>query len=343
MFAGSRYATRSDCRGIATPDGWRYYLALLPDEPVWVPDTTIGDKWQQRGHFVYQQDFNTYFEVPFNTVNPAVHLYNPARLVEFSTYRRQISYLSPAIRWTWRTVIISIGPEGQQYERTISGRFAGIKYPCESVDGEVVIREIEEELSIPENGYQLFTVPRHGLLGVVVDTRSEAMGDPAPTILLLDSQDREGLAERYRITPDQIYEGYCLDLVESDEPWAGPEDSPQDRDYWARAGQYQFTLHGTDESGPQCKVIERANESLLVVGTQAVQRTLPSGPPGQVVNRTTLLRLNADDSDDIASSNNTSGNDATHGPRWVRSLAVTGERIVVGCHTGSAPGIKEIA
>lgn len=336
------YATRSDSRSIATQDGWRYHLALVPHEPVWTPNTLEGDLWVNDSHSVYEQDFNTYIEVPFTTVNPMVYDENPVRLVEFNTQRRQISYLIPAVKWTWKTVIISVSPDGDIYQREISDRWTNLQFPCESVDGEIVIREIEEELCVAENAYQLFTVPRHNLLGVVVDKRTSVMADPAPTILLLDATDREGLAERYRIDPSQIYESLSLVTSETDEEWDGPEGTPQDPDYWIRVGQFIHTLHGTDESGPQCKVIERADETLLIVGTQAVQRVEPGGPSGTVINRTTLFRLNANDSDDLASSYNDTGDDTTHGPRMVRTIAVSADRIIMAT-SSSGPCIEEIS
>lgn len=336
------YATRSDSRSIATQDGWRYHLALVPHEPVWTPNTLEGDLWVNDSHSTYEQDFNTYIEVPFTTVNPAVHENNPVRVVEFNTQRRQISYLTPAVRWTWKTVIISVSPEGDVYEREISDRWTNLQFPCELVGSEVVVREIEEELCVAENAYQLFTVPRHNLLGVVVDKRTSVMADPAPTILLLDITDRFGLAEKYRIDPSQIYESLSLVTSETDEEWDGPESTPQDPDYWIREGQFIHTLHGTDESGPQCKVIERATDTLLVVGTQAVQRVEPGGPSGTVINRTTLFRLNANDSDELASSYNDTGDDSTHGPRMVRTMAVSADRIVLATNRGG-PRVEEIS
>lgn len=343
------YAVTSDARALTTPDGWRYYITLVPKQPVWVPATTYGDKYVNRGHFTYERGFNTYFEIPFTEVFPEGSQ-NPRRAVEFFTERRRISYLSPDLRWTFQTAIISVDPEGSVYKKGISSEWSGLQFPCEYADEEIVIREIEESLFIPENAYQLFHCKRLNLLGVVVDTREDVMGDPIPTIILLDITDRIGLGEKYRIQADWIFPSECLEVSETDETWDGPEGDVVDPDYWIRQGQFLYTLHGSDESGPQCKVIERENETILIVGTSAVKRVLPvTGEEGDTVNRTTVIRLNEDSAEFLMGSQATfswnyppgSGSKEV-GPQFVRTIAVTDTKVVFGSDLESSRGLREL-
>jgi hypothetical protein len=340
---------QSDDCGIALPDGWRYRLALVPDEPVWVPRSTYGDLWRLNNHQSYEQQFQQYLDFGFSNIAPDHHpgVYNNAEL-------RQISWVEPEMRWTWKTVLFSISPTGEVYEKTLSTKWPGLEYPGRTGDGGPQLHTIAEELSVPVNGYQLFYVPRHNLLGVICDHLETALGDPAPMVLLLDRSNPGDLPEKYRISAGSIYPEACLELCTENSTYTGGEGDSFDPDYWQRVGQYRYLLHGADEAGPRGKVISRASEDLLILGWQAVQRVEPTtGTPGQTYNGLSLFRLNADSFDALEGSNNIgswtwgtsrNGNDNTHGPRVLRSLAAASDRLIYGSWIGDVgkPGLKDI-
>lgn len=345
---------QSDDCSIALPDGWRYRLALVPDEPVWVPASTYGDLWHNNSHDSYEQRFRQSKLLPFSNVHPSIPF--PESFLDNYEWaeRRQISWVEPQMRWTFKTVLFSIAPNGTVYEKTLSAKWPGLEYPGRLGTGAPVLHTISEELSIPVNAYQLFTVPRHNLLGVIVDHLETALGDPAPAVLLLDRSNPADLPEVYRIPATSIYPEACLELCTEDSTFAGGEGDSIDPDYWQRVGQYKYLLHGADEAGPLCKLIDRASETLLVMGWQAVQRVAPvTGTPGQTYNGLSLFRLGAASADHLGSDNNTgswtwgasrAGNDNTHGPRVLRSMAVLSDRAAWGSLIGEVgkPGLKQI-
>lgn len=344
---------RSDGASLATADGWRYHLALVPDQPVWLPNSTKGDLWQPNHPQSYDQQFYQYRSHAFANVHPSIPFpetyYHDYKKAE----RRQISWVSPVMRWTWRTVLFSISPSGDVYERELSARWPGLPYPGRLGAAGPNIHTISEELSVGVNGYQIFTVPRHNLLGVIIDHLETALGDPAPMVLLLDRSAPATLPEAYRIPASSIYPEACLELCTEDATYEGEGDY-LDPDYWARIGQYRYLLHGADESGPRGKIVSRASEDLLILGWQAVQRVAPTtGTPGQTYNGLSLFRLNADSADSLGGQNNIGtwtwgtsrrGNDNTHGPRVLRSLAVASDRMIYGSWVGEVgkPGLREI-
>jgi hypothetical protein len=339
-YSSATHNRESHARGIATSDGWRFWVGIVPDQPVFVPNTLDKDgAYDPIGpHFVD----NTFSDLVLKQYLTATgSLGNPGETYERGEYR-YLSGVVPVVRWTWQTRLFALSPTGEKFERELSGRFEGLPYPGRLVDGEPEILTIAEELAIAENCYQLFTVPRHNLLGILMDQRTSATADPEPMVLLLDRTDN-AFTEVYRIPASEFFAEECLEIVDADAEYDGQ--------HWKRVGQYAYTLHGADESGPLCKLIERADETLLVIGTEAVQRVEPStGTPGETRANLSLLRLNAEGYDNLSGVGQatawtwgTSREGVGYlGPRGVRSAVVISDRIAIGAQLSTSPGLKQI-
>lgn len=327
-------------REIATSDGWRFRVAIVPDQPVFVPNTLDKDgAYDDAGPLIIDELFASNVLTQYVTATGT--LGNTYATYEEGEYR-YLSGVVPVVRWTWQTRLFATSPDGTTYQRELSGRFSGLPYPGRTVDGEPEILTIAEELAVAENCYQLFTVPRHNLLGILMDQRTSATADPEPMVLLLDRTDN-AFTEVYRIPASEFFAEECLEIVDEDAEYEGQ--------HWKRVGQYAYTLHGHDESGPLCKLIERADETLLVIGTEAVQRVEPStGTPGETRANLSLLRLNALDYDNLSGVGQatawtwgTSREGVGYlGPRGVRSAVVISDRIAIGAQLTDGPGLREI-
>lgn len=339
-YSAVMHNREAHARGIATSDGWRFWVAVVPDQPVFVPNTLAKDgTYDPVGPHIVDNTFNDLVLVQKVTATGTLgNTYESYQRGE----QRYLGGVVPVVRWTWQTRLFALSPTNEVFERELSGRWEGLPYPGRLVGGEPEALEIEEELAVAENCYQIFTVPRHNLLGILLDQRTSGTAEPEPMVLLLDRTDNT-FDEVYRIPASDFYPESALDIVDADAEYDGQ--------FWKRVGQYAYTLHGHDESGPLCKVIERADETLLLIGTESVKRVEPStGTAGDTLSNLSLLRLNAEDYDGLGGVGSTtawtwgtSREGVGHlGPRGVRSAAVMSDRIVVGAQLSSSPGIKEI-
>lgn len=193
-----------------------------------------------------------------------------------------------------------------------------------------------EEVPIPENVYGIINLP-HDRIAWLHDDRTGPDANPMPMITVTDETLSSVL---FTIPGSELFPE--VTIFGTDQTYLG--------DTWARAGEFDHRLHGTDDSGPLLKAYLSNTNGHLVVGLEFYTRVEPStGTAGLTTGRQIVIEITDSGYSIINTSDKTQAWTyptilpvETCGTRTIRSMAIGDDRIVYAAETTSSKKLYQI-
>lgn len=337
----SQTTDTNNTRGCVTSDGWRYWASIRPRKGCFTPTLPGASISTERVTSILRSPTcyvgsspcgpGTGFECGPNSEGGMTYWLAQKDSYTYGAY-------FPAITFNYETVLFAVSPENAVTELVLSSTFAGGKWPHPNGTDTI---EITQELSIPDNVWQVVELEGLNKIAVILDTRDAVDADPIPAIWIYEKD----LTLAYKLDPGTFFDGDVLTKYETDQTYEG--------NVWARKGQYSWTFHGLDSRNPpQAKAwLTPEGEQILAFTFELIKRVEPSvDTEGETRNSRFVMKLGPYGIVDVVTAGTSSetwnypniltDSEATDGPKQLRSLAISEDKMYIAW--GPEPKIRQM-